>query len=223
MTPDEFRVAQNEVMRPTVGASLAVLRTLPGGPVDPSVWARLVALLYPPVLAGRRESVTLARRYYASLNPAGTAPRAPEDVYAPAMLAKTLKRYALAEDEDLELAPRGDVLGAAAVGRHIDQAGREYVAKAASADGVRYGRYDPMGETCGFCRLLISRGAVYLSEQTGAFQSHPMCTCVAVPVFDPLDWPGKDQADAAEALYIETTAGLSGKAAIRAFRQAVEG
>lgn len=221
MTPDELRTAQNAVMRPPVALALATLRQLPAeGAVDPTVLARIVALLFPRVVAARTQSVEVARAYYASLSPRGTAPDVQVGEYTPSMLSQTFDLFAAIRDGERLTNP---TMGAAAVGRHIDQAGREYVAKASSADDIRYARYDPYGETCGFCRLLIGRGAVYLSESTGAFQSHPLCTCVAVPVWDESDWPGKEQADAADALYRKVTVGKSGKEAIRAFRQAVEG
>lgn len=39
-----------------------------------------------------------------------------------------------------------------------------------------------VGESCGFCRMLISRGAVY--TQSGAlFKSHDHCNCFAAPAF----------------------------------------
>lgn len=223
MTPDQLRVEQNQIMRPSVAASLVILRELPVAPLSPAAWLRVIAALFPLVLAGRRASVDLSRRYYASQSPAGSAPDVPDTEYVPAMLSATLERFARSGLENPETAPRAAVSGAAAVGRHVDQAGREYVAKASSADDIRYARYDPFGETCAFCRLLISRGPVYLSEASGAFQSHPQCTCVAVPVWDEDDWPGRDQYLEAERLYVESTVGKSGKEAIKAFRAAVEG
>ena len=41
---------------------------------------------------------------------------------------------------------------------------------------------------CGFCRMLIGRGAVY-SEATADFASHDNCRCQAVPAFDGLPKP----------------------------------
>lgn len=223
MTPEEFRLAQNELMRPPVGAALVLLRDLAVAPVSPAAWTRITGALYPGVAAARSKSVLLARAYYASLNPAGTAPLLPETQYAPTMLLATLQRFAGAGLEDEAKASDAAVFGAAAVGRHVDQAGREYVARASSADNIRFARYDPYGETCAFCRLLVSRGPVYLSQVSGAFQSHPMCTCVAVPVFDPNgDWPGKQQYLDAEQLYVQSTADVSGDEKLRAFRAAVE-
>lgn len=221
MTPDQFRTAQNEVMRGPVALALVLLRDLPAAAITPEALARLVALLYPRVVTGRAQSVEIARAYYGSMSPRAVAPDVDLDEYLPAMLARTVQRFGGVTDERRTTNP---VHGAAAVGRHIDQAGREYVAKASSADGVRFARYDPFGETCAFCRLLISRGPVYLSETTGAFQSHPLCTCVPVPVHDArAGWPGREQYEEADALYRAATVGTSGRESIRAFRRAVEG
>lgn len=48
-----------------------------------------------------------------------------------------------------------------------------------AAGWARYGN----GDTCGFCRMLIGRGAVY-TEATAKFGSHDRCGCVAGPSFD---------------------------------------
>jgi hypothetical protein len=223
VTPDELRVAQNQITAPIVAVVVALVRKMPVAPITPNGMAALVAMLFPVVTRYRRRSVDLARDYYASLNPAGIAPDVAVPDYEPKMLAKTLDTFVAGRVEAEETHDIAAVQGAAAVGRHVEQAGREYVALASSRDNVRFARYDPYGETCAFCLLLISRGPVYLSESTGAFRSHPGCTCVAVPVFDTQNWPGKAQYEAAEELYFRSTHGTSGKESLRAFRRAVEG
>jgi len=40
------------------------------------------------------------------------------------------------------------------------------------------------GKTCGFCQMLIDRGAVY-TEATAAFLAHDHCSCVASPTWAP--------------------------------------
>jgi hypothetical protein len=40
------------------------------------------------------------------------------------------------------------------------------------------------GDNCGFCNMLIGRGAVY-KEATVTFKSHDHCNCIAGPAFDP--------------------------------------
>lgn len=69
-----------------------------------------------------------------------------------------------------------------------------------AAGWARYGN----GDTCGFCRMLIGRGAVY-SEATAKFGSHDRCGCMAGPVFDEVEHvdgylsrPPKDKSSAAD-------------------------
>lgn len=44
------------------------------------------------------------------------------------------------------------------------------------------------GDSCGFCRMLSARGAVYKRE-TARFAAHPNCDCTARPVFYKEDGP----------------------------------
>lgn len=41
-----------------------------------------------------------------------------------------------------------------------------------------------VGDSCGWCRMLIGRGHVY-TEATSTFKSHDCCNCGASPSFDP--------------------------------------
>lgn len=62
------------------------------------------------------------------------------------------------------------------------------------------------GANCGFCRMLIGRGAVY-KQSTARFASHGHCNCVAAPAFDegrtmptmPYTRPTESQSDATRA------------------------
>jgi hypothetical protein len=73
---------------------------------------------------------------------------------------------------------------------------------------------------CAFCRMLASRGAVF-SRETADFQAHtPNCRCFPAALYE-------HEAEPAEVLALreqwnESTAGKSGKAALNAFRRAVE-
>lgn len=40
-----------------------------------------------------------------------------------------------------------------------------------------------VGDNCGFCRMLIDRGAVY-TDDTATFRSHDHCNCAASPAYD---------------------------------------
>jgi Flp pilus assembly protein TadG len=72
---------------------------------------------------------------------------------------------------------------------------------------------------CAFCLMLATRGAVY-KQQTADFRTHTNCRCHAEPVFTAYEPSARIRE--AQALYKQSTAGLSGAAALKAFRQAVE-
>lgn len=170
------------------------------------------------VSSSRVRSFELARALITSLNP--RAPRVEVPEYRPEYLAKTLRRYLVGLD-DPNRAQRSIIETAAAVVRHTEQAGREGMISMVQADedALGWARVARGGHTCAFCLLMVSRGPVYKSESTGAFRSHSACDCVAVPVYDRNDWPGREQYLAAEALYKKATAGESDL--LNAFRRAV--
>lgn len=120
-----------------------------------------------------------------------------------------------------------------AVDRMVLNVGRQTLVEAVQQDRrargwARVARPD----ACSFCRLLQTRGAVYKSEQTagrnansrfvgaGEFKFHNNCHCYIEPVFGIYELSARARADLA--LYRESTAGLSGSDARKAFRQAVE-
>jgi hypothetical protein len=129
-----------------------------------------------------------------------------------------------------------DKSGAAAAAsavRHVQNGGR-----AALIDGVKRDR-KALGwvrvtrtEPCYFCALLASRGAVYKDDSfedsnsmfdgPGEVKVHDSCQCAVKPIYrrdDELADRGKPFLD----IYKASTQGLSGRAAIAAFRRAYEG
>lgn len=68
----------------------------------------------------------------------------------------------------------------AQLGQHTRNAAREAVMDSANKRGDRWQRV-MVGETCAFCALLVSRGAVY-SSRTVRFKSHANCDCGAAIV-----------------------------------------
>lgn len=77
------------------------------------------------------------------------------------------------------------------------------------------------GDPCAFCALLASRGPVYRSQETAAFQAHDHCACTAEPVYSRNTlWPGR--AKEFRGLWRTSTEGFSGKDARNAFRRAYE-
>lgn len=77
--------------------------------------------------------------------------------------------------------------------RIILDADRNTVARSAVADPQALGWQRTGVGACAFCRMLISRGAVY-SESTAAFASHDHCRCSAVPAFGGRELPVKPYA-----------------------------
>lgn len=98
--------------------------------------------------------------------------------------------------------------------RHARESARNYMGKASMrTKGIKgYKRVTTGSETCGFCEMLESRGAVYSYESVG-FRSHENCDCLGVPtvsgpapspdqkyVATPKSKPGFDKEKAAAAV-----------------------
>lgn len=109
--------------------------------------------------------------------------------------------FSMPEDEAVKIAMARRL--AAGLARHAKQAGRDAVIDTATVNRVRWARQMSGSETCPFCAMLVSRGAVY-SEQTAHFRTHDHCDCTAVVVPNPKRWDGKDQADEFEQLWRES-------------------
>lgn len=91
------------------------------------------------------------------------------------------------------------------------------------------------GSPCAFCAMLASRGAVYKSERSATRvvgvsgrargsrqignEYHDHCRCSVLPLYEHEDEPSS--VVALRERWDESTAGLSGKAALRAFRRAL--
>lgn len=73
---------------------------------------------------------------------------------------------------------------------------------------------------CSFCVLLATRGAVYKTDSTASFRSHPHCECMAVPVFG--QYEPTAEIRNAQQLYQQAKA-TPGVSTLKAFRQLVEG
>lgn len=84
-------------------------------------------------------------------------------------------------------------------------------------------------ENCAFCAMLASRGPVYESKHTAMFVGattnsyHDHCDCDVVLVVEGRDWVGREQYDALEQLWMESTTGTSGGESIKSFARAWNG
>lgn len=94
--------------------------------------------------------------------------------------AAPLAGWALTTATSLETAPS---LVAGGLQRRIANAARYTVAQSSIADPRAKGwQRVGDGSSCGFCSMLLGRGAVY-TETSAQFKSHDHCGCTAAPAF----------------------------------------
>ncbi|MFI5840554.1 hypothetical protein ACIA8K_12680 [Catenuloplanes sp. NPDC051500] len=116
---------------------------------------------------------------------------------------------------------------AAAVERIVMNGARSATWSAAQRDTrvVGYARVSQSGTPCGFCAMLISRGAVYKTKLTATYsdgdQYHDNCHCVAIELYAESDYASERFALNREYqdLWPEVTKGHSGKDALRVWRR----
>jgi hypothetical protein len=131
-------------------------------------------------------------------------------------------RRAVAAGRVPEVASRIAMVGVSgAVSRMALDGGRSVVVGSSVADPRASGwARVASARACAFCAMLASRGPVY-SEDTADFDAHDHCACAAEPVFgDAYEWPPTSRRYAD--VWAESTAGLSGADARKAFRAALE-
>lgn len=88
---------------------------------------------------------------------------------------------------------------------YVKQPGRDTIANSAARAGIGWARVPSGAETCAFCLMLASRGAVYSSAQTAGEGGtyHGDCDCVATPIRSPEDLPEGYDPDALDAIYVD--------------------
>ncbi|MFJ6893583.1 hypothetical protein [Streptomyces hokutonensis] len=91
---------------------------------------------------------------------------------------------------------------------------------------IGYIRLSRTGTPCGWCAMLISRGPVYRSQSSAEYADgdryHDNCHCYAEPVFSREQYNGSPTYELNrryEELWPKVTRGLSGKAAVSAWRR----
>lgn len=117
---------------------------------------------------------------------------------------------------------------AAAAERIAMNGGRSTVWSHAQRDrrAIGYIRLSRTGTPCGWCAMLISRGPVYRSERSAEYADgdkyHDNCHCYAEPVFSSGQYSSSSLYELNrryEELWPKVTRGLSGKAAVSAWRR----
>lgn len=178
-----------------------------------------------------QDAATLAMRYYRSFRAAEQIPGEPAAVEAPqlprprietAFSATALPGYfrALQAGKSPRQAKQDAYVRASGAGERLVRRGSvDTITASMRADNSALGwQRITDDDPCYFCAMLASRGGVY-SEATVDFQAHDHDQCSAEPVYE----GGGDRNRQLSDLWQETTQGLSGQDAIRAFRRAYEG
>lgn len=178
-----------------------------GSPSDATARAIMASQIAPAVDEQRHTLARLQRDYLESVySDITSADITPEPYYASAVnvvLTKSwytqTERYSdvenmhpldrlelehlpggLSDDLTDEAIARFITRATAQLGQHVRNAAREAVISAAHKRGDGWQRV-MVGETCAFCALLVSRGAVY-SSRTVRFRAHANCDCGAAVV-----------------------------------------
>ncbi|MEU6056977.1 hypothetical protein [Streptomyces sp. NPDC047097] len=117
---------------------------------------------------------------------------------------------------------------AAAAERLVNNGARSLVWHHAGRDRrvVGYIRLSRSGTPCGWCAMLISRGPVYRSRASAEYgdgdKYHDNCHCTAEPIYSREQYGGSPLYDLNrryEVLWPKVTRGLTGKAAVSAWRR----
>jgi hypothetical protein len=116
---------------------------------------------------------------------------------------------------------------AAAAGRVAKNGGRSELWNTMQRDkrALAWARVSTTGTPCGFCAMLISRGAVYKTAESAMFNEgdlyHDNCNCIAVPIFSEEQYQSSrfDLNRKYQEEWPKVTKGLSGKAALSAWRR----
>ena len=251
-------VAVREVMAPFVGTRI----TLP-------LWLRLLRLLFGIVSPAAKQVAEVSRDFYDSER-YKAFPGAPrhdvflselkEDRFLKDMsplksqftsrevTSRDVDKLALRAARSIENSGRWTIMHAVETPDPYFESGeykKSIIGKDKSSIVRGWARVATGDETCSWCLILVSRGAVYYSARTagskfgdrdsmqmvgaGEFDPeehmsawHDGCDCKVVPVFNLKQWAGKGRFLAAQKMWKEVTKGLHGKDAMNAFRRATE-
>lgn len=223
------RLAQGRLGAEVVRQAVAAFALLDPENIDRTI-ERWLAVMVPLVQRNRRTSAQMAADYieafrFVELGEGQFTPELVEDIpaeqVATSLIVTGPARIRAARGPAARVLDTARAESAAAAMRHVLNGGRDTVVATTNADRRALGwARATSGRACGFCAMLASRGPVF-GDDTVGFRAHDRCTCSAEPVYRrDAEWPAG--ARDYQRLWQDTTAGLSGKDARNAFRQAVE-
>ncbi|CAN5837861.1 hypothetical protein BH24ACT5_BH24ACT5_04740 [soil metagenome] len=243
-TPHErFDTRQRRITTSTLIAMLAAWSLLDLDDIDGTlpIW---LSLVFPLLRRHRNDSARSAAAYYLehrSDDASDALPFTPAVPEVSSIDARRMLRSLTATgpdraavallrgDEQRRASSIGAAGSAATAIRLVLEGGRSTIHRAVDDDRAALGwqRWSTKPEPCAFCVMLISRGPVYLTEEsatTAGFNGrayHDGCMCRARPVFR-ADEPALPQAVQYRTLWAETTRGLYGQDALNALRRKLD-
>lgn len=175
--------------------------------------SQLIGQYFPDMIRANRRFYPLTATESATRTAAGLGPH-PRGVLVDDLdpvtreLARTKVLPYLDPDSEDVIARFVEELAATA-SRHVKSASRDLVTDTARLNRAGWARQLTGGESCTFCAMLVSRGAVY-TEKSVNFQTHNHCDCTATLVRNPGDdYPGKSAAIQLNGLYREARGNMA--------------
>lgn len=175
--------------------------------------AELIGQDFPDMIRANRRFYPLTATESATRMAAGLGPHARgvlvDDLDPVTQQLARTKVLPYADPDNAEVVTRFIEELAATASRHVKSASRDLVADTARLNRAGWARQLSGAETCSFCALLVSRGAVYTDKSVN-FQTHNHCDCTATLVRNPGDdYPGKSAAVRLNGLYREARQDMS--------------
>lgn len=160
---------------------------------------------FPDFVAAHRRFYPVTATSSATRNAAGLSPSAPGigveylDPVSQQQAREIVRAWQHADDPAV-VSRFIDELSAS-TSRHVKSASRDLITDTARLNRAGWARQLTGAESCAFCAMLVSRGAVY-SRKTVNFQTHNHCDCTATLVRESGDdYPGKEQARVLAGMY----------------------
>jgi hypothetical protein len=248
MTLEEYAAAKQAIVATAISYILNILFPWRLLPFSNEVWQFLLRSMFPIVENARRELSELSRDFYDAQRrlhfgdddyPIDLAPyefQWFEEAMRPSR--DVMRRPETTEGQLAQAVLR--------VAKEVENGARRTTLYALQDDPRRVGwaRVATGRETCAFCLMLVSRGPVYQNSSSGfkgtkeeamelleeegeaalkdlMTRWHPGCDCIAVPVFDRNNWPGREDYLRAEQVWRDVTGNFTGVDKLNAFRRAV--
>lgn len=247
MKLEEYQQEQQKISRSLIAILMRILSPFQKRKLSPQDWDSLLHAMFPAVEDHRRQSAELGRKFYDSerTEHVGSVHNVDLEPYEFQWFAEAMnpvKSKMMQADTDESSLSAASLRAV----KEVENGGRRTMMTAIRTDrSAKWWARVPYKETCAFCLMLCSRGAVYHSAETAGMKTddttamqlvgsdaqeamdklmrrfHPGCDCKIVPVFNRKSWPGRAESQRLRKLWNEETKGYSGKDALNALRRAL--